>query len=89
MRHFVGYSGTLIARDKFTRQDRLIFEHGRDCHNVLADEKNVYIGLGNCDIMIIDRAALRAPADHSGPTPHVVKAKVKVKKPASTDRRRR
>ena len=76
----VGYSGTLTARDIFTGEDRLILEHGRDCQSVLTDEQNVYIGLGSCDIMIIDRAALHAAAGRAGLTPPVVKAKVK--KPA-------
>ena len=77
-----GHQGRVSRPARFiTGQDRLILEHGRDCHTVLADEQNVYIDLGDCDIVIIDRAALHAVAGRTGPTPPVVKAKVK--KPAS------
>ncbi|MAF13081.1 hypothetical protein CMK11_21730 [Candidatus Poribacteria bacterium] len=68
----VGYAGTLMARDKFTGEDRLIVQHGRDCHTVLADMHNVYIGLGRCDVMVLDRAALHDAAEQATPSPAVL-----------------
>lgn len=69
----VGFSSTMVVRDKLSGQERLILENCRDCNAVIVDAENVYLATGDSDILIVPRAAIAAAAAPPGQPPTILK----------------
>ncbi|MHC4984860.1 MAG: WD40 repeat domain-containing protein [Planctomycetota bacterium] len=70
----VGFSSTMVVRDKLTGQERLVLENCRDCIAIVIDAESIYLATGDSDVLVVPRPAIDAEVAPSGKPPTILKA---------------